>query len=492
MNTLLTRNDLLKKARTLVYPLDVLLPDGSQLRLTESLRVIPNKRVTAKGEWQNHQVITKVFFSQRKAAYYAERDRAGINELLRAGIATPILYYAGETQLKNVHVLILEYIDEAQPLSKLWEEAIESNAQLRILIKTIRLIGRQHDAGLEQQDMHADNFLFKKSRLYSLDGDGIKKITRRKSGLRARRGLNNLAALIAKMSFVHDINLQQAFMVYCNFRHIRPSKWLFSRFNRYVTKHAKESCKEVLKKTLRECSRYVKKSSLTVRAIWSREEKKIDLFQLFPVLEKRVNQRPPAEEIAFNKRFSCIKLPESQPLMVKHYKPRHFLEGFLTIFGISKAKKAWVNSHHLDLLRVPGVGSLALCEKGFFPWYGKTYLISKFIDGIPLDKFVAMNEKNHEKIADLFNSIASITDRLARSQITYGNMNASNFLVTDKGVLLTNFDRVKQHRGLRSFKRDSIKDVQCFFANWQDKPHIIQLAENAFNIANNIIKPAKP
>ncbi|NNM59292.1 MAG: hypothetical protein HKM04_05705 [Legionellales bacterium] len=478
---LLTQDDLLKKTRTLTYPLDIFLPDGSLLQLQESLRVIPNKRLTARGEWQNNPVIAKIFFKPRKAAYYAERDRAGVNALVQAGIPTPTLYYAGQTQLKNVYVLIFEFIEDAIPLSQLWEEALEPKAQLRVLIKTIHTIAKQHDAGLLQKDMHTNNFLIKKSRFYSLDGDGVKQITRRKAGLRARKGLRNLAALAAKMSFVHEINWHQVFLVYCNFRHIRPSKWLFSRFHRYIVKQIKESREEVLKKTLRECSRFVKKTSLTLRAIWAREEKKVDLSQLLPVLEQRVKERPPAEEITLTKRFSCIKLPaETQPLMVKHYIPRHFFEGFWTIFGISKAKKAWVNSHHLDLLRVPGVGSLALCEKGFFPWYGKTFLISKFVEGTPLDQFVSMNEKNHEKIADIFNAIAGITDRLARSQMTYGSMSASNFLVTEKGILLTNFDQVKQHYFERSFKRQSSQDVQCFFANWHDKPDIVKLAESAF------------
>lgn len=484
-NNFLTRDDLVNHARTLIYPQSIKLPSDGVLQLTESLRVIPNKRLTARGIWQDKIVIAKLFFKGKKAAYYAGRDQAGIDALVQSGAMTPVLYYAGATAEKNVHVLIFEYIDEATAFSQAWESTKQSSAQLRLLLKITKTIAKQHDAGLEQQDMHAGNFMLKNGRIYSLDGDGIKKITKRKHGLRPKAGLKNLAMLIAQLAFVHTINTQQILFAYCNFRKIKPSRRLFSRFNKYIAQHTNRFRHETLQKTLRECTNFVAKTSLTLRTIWARGQSDTELPDLLPHLEQKVQQQPPAKMVAANPLHECIKLPsEQRSLMVKRYATRHLFEGFCAAIGVSTAKKAWLNSHHLNLLRVPAIKSIALCEKGFFPWFDKSYVVSEFIEGQPLGEFITTHEHDNEKVAAVFHEVALTIKKLSQFQITYGSMNASHFLVTEAGVLLTNFDKVKQHRSAKRFQKTARQDIYEFLKNWQDKPQIAAAAVSAFKQLN--------
>jgi tRNA A-37 threonylcarbamoyl transferase component Bud32 len=484
-HTLITQRDLLKNARDLFYPLSIPLPAGDILQLTESLRVIPRKRITARGTWQGKDIIAKVFFKPRKAAYYAERDRIGVNSLLQAGVTTPNLYYAGASQVKGVHVLIFEFIDNATSLAELWEHATDPKAQLRLLVKTIHGIAKQHNVGLLQMDMHTGNFIFSSGRVYSLDGDAIKRVTRRKRGLRLKAGLKNLAALIAQMSFVHEVKTQHVFGAYCNSRNYKPSGRYFLYFEKQIAKQAQRLRRKILEKTLRECSSFVVRSSFTLRAIWSREQSKTDLPVLLPVLEQKVKQQPPAEEIYKTHGYECVKLPsENRALVVKRYALRHLYEGFWHALGFSKAKKAWVNSHSLNLIRVPTIKPIAFCERGLLPWFGKSYLISEFIEGISLNEFVTLNETSTELLADVFAGVALAFQKLARSQITYGDMNARHFLVTKQGVLLTNFDRIKLHRSAEVFERTMQQQLYQFLQNWQDKPHIASLATAAFKQFN--------
>lgn len=482
---LVTQNDLLKNARELLYPLYLPLPTGEEIQLTESLRVIPGKRITARGIWQEKDVIVKVFFKPRKAEYYAERDRAGVSAMLQGGVITPNLYYSGATQVKGVHVLIFEYINSTTSLTELWESAKDPKTQLRLLVKATHTIAKQHNAGLVQMDMHTGNFILGSGRVYSLDGDAIKRLTKRKSGLRLKVGLKNLAMLIAQMSFVHEISEQQIFVAYCNFRNRKPVKRYYPYFEKQIAKQTKRLRHKVLEKTLRECSSFVSLSSLTLRAILSREQAKTELPSLLHVLDKKVKEQPPAVEIYKSTAYECVKLPsDNRELVIKRYALRHLFEGFWSALGRSKAKKAWINAHSLNLIRVPTIKTVAFCESGLFPWFGKSYLISEFVEGMSLDEFILHNEENDEAVLDAFSSLALTLKKLARAQITYGDMDASHFLVTKQGVLLTNFDKIKQHRDEERFEQSMQQNIYEFLQNWQDKPRVAALATTAFKQFN--------
>lgn len=481
----ITQRDLLKNARELVFPLHIPLPAGDELQLTESLRVIPHKRITARGVWQGKEIIAKLFFSSSKAAYYAERDRAGINALLQSGVTTPNFYYAGASSIKGVHVLIFEFITNATSLTALWEDALEPRTQLRLLVKAINSIAKLHNAGLVQMDMHMGNLMFSSGRVYCLDGDAIKRVTHRKRGVRLKIGLKNLAALIAQMTFVHEVNDQQVYTAYCNFRNVKPRGRNFLYFAKQVDKQTKRLRRKTLEKTLRECSSFVVRKSLTLKAVWEREQSKTDLPTLLPQLDQKIKEQPPAESIYQDAGVSCIKVPtENRELVVKQYETRHVCEGFLRAMGFSRAKKAWLNAHSLNLIRVPTIKTIAYCEQGLFPWFGKSYLISEYVEGVTLDKFVIQNEDNNELLAETFSSIARAFYKLALSHITYGDMNAIHFLVTNDGVLLTNFDQIKLHRSDEVFDRTLQQQLYQFLQNWQDKPHIAALAMTAFKQFN--------
>ncbi|MFN7097497.1 MAG: lipopolysaccharide kinase InaA family protein, partial [Gammaproteobacteria bacterium] len=332
-----------------------------------------------------------------------------------------------------------------------------------------------------QSDMHAGNFILQSDYLYSLDGDAIKQITTRRTGVGPKVGLKNLALLIAQLSFVHEINKMAVYNVYCKHRCLVPAKRLFAYFVKQIDKKTKKIRHKVLQKTLRECSSFMAQSGLTLRSICERDQSKTMLPALLPLLDRKLKDQSLADGVYKTTAYETVKLPiKDSTVMVKRYAVRNLYEGFLHGLGFSKARKEWLNAHSLALIRVPIVNALAYCEKGIFPWFGKTFLVTEFVEGISLKEFVLLNEHDNEALTNVFESLAFTFEKLARSLITYGDMDANRFLVTKQGVLLTDFDKIKQHRSAKSFNHQSRQQFNAFLQNWQSNPQVANMAISAF------------
>lgn len=479
-----SQKELLTNCRDIIYPIYLQLANGEELRIQKALRVIPKKRLTAYGVWNDKEVVVKLFFSPRKAKYYAKRDSAGIAALVRAEIPTPNLLYAGPAAVKDVELLIFEYLDNAENFTNLWRNATDSSEQLKLLVKILRAIAKQHKAGLVQEDLHSGNFMLRQSRIYSLDGDALKKVTRSKRGVAAKKSLKNVAMLIAQLSYVHDVNLNQAYLIYSSFRNWPASARKSNLLYQYVHKQLLRLRRKFLEKTLRECTSFATSTSWTMRAIWAREQGQSGLPQLLPCIDQHIQViNTEVTQTSDTSEFGKLLLAE-KPLLVKKYQPKHWLDILKHAIRKSSAKREWINAHCLQLIGASALKPLAICEKGVYPYFSRGYLITEYIEGTPLGQYVEKHQHDETELTKIFNSVGLIMKKLARSQITCSNVCANDFLVANNEVVLINLDKIQQHVSAKKFSHAAQAGIQTFIQSWPLDTNISALAQNTFEQLN--------
>ncbi len=198
----------------------ITLADGTVLEVLDVVRVVPAKRLVCQGMWCGQLVYAKLFFGQGAAKYLA-RDKQGIELLLQANIATPSILFAGLSLDHQQHVLILQAITSAKNAEVCWSElALDAPTRIKLAEKLVLEVAAHHQAGLLQTDLYLKNFLLQavdttdeqSARIFTLDGDGIRRLPRL---FASRKQKQNLATLFSKMDALDDCRIPELYRLYC-------------------------------------------------------------------------------------------------------------------------------------------------------------------------------------------------------------------------------------------------------------------------------------
>ena len=116
--------DWLDGARELALPFSLPLadPDGSRLDCEQVLRVVPGRRLVCRARWQGQPVLAKVFAADDRVAVRLQRETDGSAALQAAGLATPAVLAQGMSRCGRVGVLLLAWLEGAEPLAMAWQE----------------------------------------------------------------------------------------------------------------------------------------------------------------------------------------------------------------------------------------------------------------------------------------------------------------------------------------------------------------------------------
>ncbi|MBK8102693.1 MAG: hypothetical protein IPK30_05270 [Cellvibrionales bacterium] len=138
--------------RAVAVPFSIALPDHSILLCDTILRFLPEKRIVLRGIHHQQTVLVKLFFD----ADNWQKEINGFEKLQHAGINTPTLLM--QCALEQGGVCLFAFIDNAQPLDVLWQQADETEKRgyLDKLLPCLQTLW-QHQ--LLQRDLHLGNFL---------------------------------------------------------------------------------------------------------------------------------------------------------------------------------------------------------------------------------------------------------------------------------------------------------------------------------------------
>ena len=222
------------------------------LECREVVRAIPGKRLVCRGEWQGDDVFIKLYIGAEKLF---RRELQGLKALHTGGIAAPAVRYSGTADEGAIHVILLEPVQPAMTLEAAWEAAADDAARIGLLGKAVCTIADHHRAGLEQRDIHLDNFLLSAGRLYTLDGGGIHVGPAGELSVKAAR--DNLALFFAQFYPVYDGLIDAVLPLYEHQRRYQAGSISAARLHQRVDYFRRRRQRRFLKKIFRDCSAFV-------------------------------------------------------------------------------------------------------------------------------------------------------------------------------------------------------------------------------------------
>ena len=402
------------------------------------LRILPGRRLVVLARSGERQVILKLFTGTQHQRYL-ERERRGLSWLLEAAVAAPSIL--DQVSGPGVVGLVIEFIAGAEPVRSDNQTAIEQLA---------RMLGRMHEAGIWQTDLHLQNFLACEGNPYAVDGDGVR---RRSAPLEAAAGLKNLASLAAQRTPAEDGGQAGLLTAYAEARGLAATDR--AEFRRLVFEIRGARIQRYFDKTRRDCTEFAVSRNrgerrFAVRGVGER------LLQ--ELLEQPESLFEEGAVLKAGNSATVVRLQQPEPLVVKRYNIKtagHRLRRSLQ--RIPRYRRAWSGGQVLHFMGIPTARPLALLERRSGPLRDVAFLVMEDLQGPDLRAEVAdggLTEGRCREVTDLF-------CRLKAAGVTHGDTKATNFLIADGVVHLIDLD------AMRLDIRDFDRDLNRFLENWQ-------------------------
>jgi tRNA A-37 threonylcarbamoyl transferase component Bud32 len=464
------------------------LTDGSEFVCEQVVRVLPGRRLVCRGAWNGRAVFAKLFFG-KSAASYARRDREGSQWLHSAQVLTPDLLHSAELAQK-ISVLIYAAIENTQNAEHYWHERPQLHDVLTM--ELVATIAKHHGAGLIQTDLHLKNFLIQDQfagelKVYTLDGDGIRKMGR--LGIKCKR-LRNLATLFSKFDVMNDVSIPELYHQYCSAMGVPYTKRAMTRIIQ-LTRRIRDQVNRAYadKKVFRTCTDVtVQKSFRCFRAVAA------DVL----INPQTVNLDSYLADFKANLKngntctVGLAQLAEHQ-VVIKRYNIKNWWHALMRALRPSRAAVSWANAHRLLISNIVTPKPLALIEERWGCLRGRAYFLSVYVDAPDVAKFYVQNTDAEIK-QTVAQNLATLFFKLYALQYAHGDCKASNIKIVNDQPMLIDLDSMCAYRpswiGGWRFARAHVKDLKRFMKNWQDDAPTLALFKQAFQ--STYPKAAKP
>lgn len=210
----------------------------SSLVCEEYLRLLPGRRLACRARWKERTVFAKIFRNGGDGRKEWNREGRYFDLLRQRGVDTPALLSHEISPDGLFCILITEWLQEVETLREAWR-----HVDKHVLIAEVcRHLAAQHQAGMRQRDLHADNLVFWSGRILTID---CGRMSAGNWPLAKRRSLNNLALLLAQLHPMSEELEREAFQAYTNRR-----GWSLSEGDRrYFREAACRSLRKIRKRT---------------------------------------------------------------------------------------------------------------------------------------------------------------------------------------------------------------------------------------------------
>jgi tRNA A-37 threonylcarbamoyl transferase component Bud32 len=455
-------------------PFGLMLADGHVLECDRIVRRVPGKRIVCQGVWQTHQVFAKIFLGS-SAARHMQRDRQGSLMLAASGIPTPAPLYAASLPNDAGQVLLYEAIAPCNNAEDhLLAQSGDNTARLALMLGLSRLVAQHHQAGLLQTDLYLKNFLVQGEQLYTLDGDGIRRL--QGWGVR-RKSISNLARLISKQDAGDDGWIPQLYQAYCQQRGcvVKPSQLAklttqVADIRRSVTREYADS------KVLRECSDvHVSRDRsrfLAVARDW--------VERLGRILDTPDSLLTEPQHSRLKSGNTCtVSLAEvsGQKVVVKRYNIKNFRHGLDRAWRPSRAASAWSNAFRLKICGIPTATPVALLERRWGILRREAYFLAEYVDAPDIAAWMATASSGKRRQAAM--NIARLLHKMQRLQLAHGDLKATNIKIVSGQPVLIDLDSMRDYRFTWMFSKRHARDLWRLLQNWQHDASTLRLMEES-------------
>lgn len=436
----------------------LILEDGSLLSDLVLVRRVPGKRDVYRAKWQNQHVYAKVFIGKNHA-YYASRDLNGVQSLADAGIETPPLLTQSKLRDVQAQALVFQAIAQAQNAEEAWRSSDDA-ARFDVARRLVTALARHHQAGLIQTDLYLKNFLVREDKIYTLDGDGIRRLPRL---FRKHHRLANLATLFSKMDVLDDQRIPQLYQHYCRLLGVvydMPDQLTVQRQTQKIRSRMASAYAD--KKVFRNCTdvkvstgfRYFLAAARHFEWMTERAE------PLDALLGNAAANLKNGNTCTVGKAMIADRV-----VVIKRYNIKNFWHGLNRALRPSRAAVSWGNAHRLMISEVATPAPLALYEERFGWLHRRAYFLSEYVEAPDAQQFFAGSVSAEDKKMAAAN-IARLLYRLYLFRFSHGDFKANNIKLVNLEPVLIDLDAMQAHRCIGSFERRHIRDLQRFMQNW--------------------------
>ncbi len=412
-------------------------------RCERILRVLPGRRVVLQAaQAESGDRLLKLFLGSGNRRY-RERERRGLNWLHEAGLPVPMLL--GDLDEPGISGLVIEYLPGAAVIEPEDQEVVEQAAVL---------LGRMHEAGLWQVDLHLKNFVRSGEQLYAVDGDGVR---RRANPVPLGRGLEDLALLAAQRPPQEDEGAEALLSTYLSYRP-RADRGV-DRFAGKVDQARRGRVRRYLKKCFRPCTEFAVREDRTFRYFVHRGRGELACELLsergaFVSGEKFLQM----EAVKTGNSATLVRTRADGGVIIKRYNVKSFRKGLGRLLRpLPRYRRAWMMGQLMTFLDLPTAQPLLLVEEKRLLRPPVAYLVMDDLPGTELHQEVAEAGLSQARAAE----VARLFVLLKRAGLTHGDTKASNFMVHEGRVHLVDLDAMQL--GTAGFDRD----IARFLENWE-------------------------
>lgn len=433
----------------------------------EVIRCLPGKRLACLAEWQGRTVFAKLFIDRRRAKVHWQRETEGCRALFDRGIAAPLLVHSGQLDNEEGYVLLLEYIPDGRSVLECWQT--ESDVErLDLLFKLTDVLTGHHSQGIVQNDLHLDNFLWARGRIYTLDGADIGCV---KKPLPKKTALKNLALFLAQLPTADEQSIDAIY------RHYTAARgWGDNapgdrkRLHAYVVHKRKLRQRHLFKRIFRECRDFGCSSSWRNFTV---SDKAYDSPALKSLLEDPDRTMASGEPLKLGNTATVVRVAiDGRTFVIKRYNIKNRRHAIKRAFRPTRAAVSWRNAHRLLFYGIASPRPIALIERRFGPIRRTAYFITEHIGGSDCRAFFNDSAADHRRREVIADQVAALLQQLYLHRISHGDLKASNFLIGEDAVFLIDLDAMKEHSLHFRFRRRRQRDIKRFFKNWKASPAV--------------------
>ncbi len=427
------------------------------LLCTSVLRSVPGRREVYEAQWNNKSVVAKVFSHKIRARRHLNREWRGLSRLQDRGLNSPKPLFYGRTEDGRWAVVLEKIVDSATAFDAL-NEITDKDKKLYLLIQVCKEMARQHSKGVLQKDLHLRNFLLAGDRIYALDPRQMAFFS---APLSRKRSVNNLAMLVGYVPAGDTASVGTICKEYFQSRGWDCGKPDEVLLQKQLAAHKKRVIRGGLKKCLRTNRRHLKIKDGQYAAECDRGFcSKTEMLDFIGQVDALMD----AGLILKNGSTSSVSRLtwNSRDLVVKRYNHRGIAHSLRHTAKRSRACRAWLHGHRLEMLDIPTPKPLAYIEQRKAGLVWKSYLVTEYVEGRRLHDFLHDETVSQEQRRAATQAVMKLLERLWKYRITHGDLKHTNVLVTKNGPVLTDLDGMTVHRWKLLYKNKRTKDMERF------------------------------
>ncbi|MCL5042464.1 MAG: lipopolysaccharide kinase InaA family protein [Gammaproteobacteria bacterium] len=445
-------------------PLVLEVEAGSKLQINAWLRILPGKRLVGHGEWQGQPVLVKLFIASAARRHW-QRERSGVEALLAQGVPTPELLASGALPGGGFY-LVTRYLDGAETLQQQWQALPDSSpnnpAARHIVQQVLACLGRLHQQGLTQSDLHLGNFLHWQERLYVIDGDAIEQHMPGEP-ITAAEAAHNLGLFFAQLLPAWD---EQVELLLIDYLAVNSERALNPELiQKSIDNGRAWRLKDYLGKAVRDCTLF------SVRRNWwrfqsvQRQDSKA-LSSLLADIDGPFRDQPPALKNGGSSTVTRATI-DGRELVIKRYNIKSFSHWLRRFWRPSRAWHSWLAGHHLRFLGIDTPEPLAMIESRFGPLRRRAWLVTEYCEGVDLLSHMGESGER-EPDAKEGSAILAVFQQLAKARMTHGDCKATNLLWDGQRIWLIDLDGMRVHNNTASWQQAWAEDRRRLLRNWPE------------------------